>query len=77
MYEWVPNTPLERFVQDASRKELAIALVKKCFAFITNKLAVSSTTDTSLKNKMFVVFLIEDMSMPLYKSRRSCSLLLS
>ena len=78
MYEWVPNTPLERFVQDASRKELAIALVKKCFAFITNnKLAVSSTTDTSLKNKMFVVFLIEDMSMPFYESRRSCSLLLS
>ena len=46
------------------RKELAIAPVKKCFAFTTNKLAVSSTTETSLENRIFVdVFLIEDMSM--------------
>ena len=31
---------------------------------ITNKLAVNSTMDTSLKNKIFVdVFLVENMSM--------------
>ena len=76
MYDWVPNTPLERFVQNAPRKELAIAPVKKCFAFTTNKLAVSSTTETSLENRIFAVFLIEDMSMLLYESRWSCSLLL-
>ena len=70
MYDWFPNMPLERFVQNAPRKELAIAP-------FTHKLAVSSTMDTSLKNKIFVdVFLIEDMSMLLYESRRSCSLLL-
>ena len=78
MYDWVPNTPLEPFVRNAPRKELAIAPVKKCFAFTNNKLAVSSTTVTSLKNRIFVdVFLIEDMSMLLYESRSSCSLLLS
>ena len=34
--------------------------------------------DTSLNNKIFVdAFLIEDMSMVLYESKRSCSLLLS
>ena len=33
MYDWVPNTPLERFVQNTPRKELAIASVKKCFAW--------------------------------------------
>ena len=77
MYDWIPNTPLEHFVQNAPRKELAIAPVKKCFAFTTNKLAVSSTTETLLENRTFVVFLIEDMSMLLYKRRKSCSLLLS
>ena len=77
MYDWIPNTPLEHFVQNAPRKELAIAPVKKCFAFTTNKLAVSSTTETSLENRIFAVFLIEDMSMLLYESRWSCSLLLS
>ena len=78
MYDWVPNTPLERFVQNAPRKELAIAPVKKCFGFTNNILAVSSTTVTSLKNRIFVdVFLIEDVSMLLYESRSSCSLLLS
>ena len=30
MYDWVSNTPLEDFVQNAPRKELAIAPVKKC-----------------------------------------------
>ena len=30
MYEWVPNTPLEEFVQDALREELAIAPVVEC-----------------------------------------------
>ena len=29
MYDWVSNTPLEDFVQNAPRKELAIAPVKK------------------------------------------------
>ena len=69
--------PSERFVQNAPRKELAIATVKKCFAWQNyHKLAVSSTTDTSLKNKISVDgFLIEAMSMLLYESRRSCSLL--
>ena len=78
MYDWIPNTPLERFIQNAPRKELAIASVKKCFAFTTDKLAVSSTTETSLENRIFDdAYLIEDMSMLLYESRRSCSLLLS
>ena len=30
MYDWVLDTPLEDFVQDASRKELAIAPVVEC-----------------------------------------------
>ena len=53
MFEWVLNTPLDGFVQNAPRKELAIT--------ISNKLAVSSTTDILLKNQIFVdVFEIED-----------------
>ena len=65
MYDWVLNTPLEGFVQDAPREELAIALVVECFTTVskstTNKLAVSSTTDTLLENQVFVdVFLIEE-----------------
>ena len=31
MYDWVPNTALERFVQNAPWKELDIAPAKKCF----------------------------------------------
>ena len=31
--DWVPNTRLERFVQNTPRKELAIAPVKKCFVW--------------------------------------------
>ena len=34
MYSWVPNTPLEGFVQNPPRKELAIAHVKKCLTTI-------------------------------------------
>ena len=30
MYDWVPNTPLEGFVQKFPEKELAIAPFKKC-----------------------------------------------
>ena len=30
MYDWVLNTPLEGFVQDAAREELAIALLLEC-----------------------------------------------
>ena len=33
MYDWVPNTPLERFVQNAPRKELGIGPVKECFTW--------------------------------------------
>ena len=32
MYDWAPNTPLEGFIQNAPRKELAIASVKKRLA---------------------------------------------
>ena len=31
MYDWVLNTPLKSFVQDAPRIELAIAPVVECF----------------------------------------------
>ena len=41
MYDWVLNTSLQGFVQDAPRKELAI--VECC---INNKLALSGATDT-------------------------------
>ena len=30
MYDWVLNTPLKGFVQDAPRKELAIAPAAEC-----------------------------------------------
>ena len=30
MYDWVLNTPLKSFVQDAPRKELAIAPAAEC-----------------------------------------------
>ena len=44
MYNWVLNTALEEFVQDASRKEPALlSVVSYC---INNELALSSTTDT-------------------------------
>ena len=33
-FDWVPNTPLERFVQNAPQKELAIAPVQKCLTAI-------------------------------------------
>ena len=49
MFEWVLNTPLDGFVQHAPRKELAIT--------ISNKLAVSSTTDILLKNQILLAFL--------------------
>ena len=52
MYDWVLNTPLEGTVEDAPRKELVIAPDVECC--ITNKLALSSARDTSLKNKIFV-----------------------
>ena len=32
MYEWVLNTPLKGFVQDAAREELATAPVADCLA---------------------------------------------
>ena len=54
MYEWILNTPLEGFVQDAAREELAIAPVVESLTTTTwqkyhqIKLAVRSTTDTLL-----------------------------
>ena len=39
MYDWVFNTPLDGFVEDAPQEELAISPVAEC-------LAVSSTMDT-------------------------------
>ena len=48
MYDWVLNTLLEGFVQDATRKELAIGPAVECC--INIKLALSSTTDILLKN---------------------------
>ena len=33
MYDWVPNTPLECFVQNVPRKELTTAPAKKCFTW--------------------------------------------
>ena len=49
MYDWVLNTPLEGFVQDVTRKELAIGpVVEGC---ITNKLASNSTTNILRKNQ--------------------------
>ena len=67
MYEWILNTPLEDFVQDAPREELAVAPVVESLTTTTwqkyhqIKLAVSSSTDTLFKNQIFVyVFLLED-----------------
>ena len=66
MYDWVLNTPLGGFRQDDQREELAIAPVVEClqataYIYITIKLAVSRTTDTFLKTRIFVdVFLIEE-----------------
>ena len=67
MYDWVLNTPMEGFVQDALRYvnqplllQLSVQeqLVDKT---TTNKLAVSNTTDTSLKSQISIdVFLIEE-----------------
>ena len=57
------------FVKNAPQKEQAVApsengLLQLLGYIITNKLAVNSTMDTSLKNKIFVdVFLVENMSM--------------
>ena len=54
MYEWILNTPLEGFVQDAAREELAIAPVVESLTTTTwqkyhqIKLAVRSTTDMLL-----------------------------
>ena len=79
MYGWVPNKLFERFVQNTPQKDLAIGALKSFLlgTIATNKLAVSSTTDTSFKNKILVdVLLIEDTIMLLYERRRSCSLLL-
>ena len=65
MYDWVLNTPLESFAQDASREELVIAPAVECLTTTAwqnyNKLAVSSTPYTLLKTQIFVdVFLIEE-----------------
>ena len=71
MYDWVPNKLFERFVQNTPQKDLAIGALKSFLlgTIATNKLAVSSTTETSVKNKIFVyLFLIEDVSMLLYES---------
>ena len=67
MHDWVLDTPLESFLQDATREELDTAPVVECLTStawktITNKLAVSSTTDTLLKTQIFIdVFSIEDL----------------
>ena len=65
--DWVLNTPLEGVIHDAPREKLAIVPVVESLTTTTwqkyneNKLAVSSTTDTLLKNHIFVdTFLIED-----------------
>ena len=63
MYDWVLNTPLEGFAQDAPREELAIALIVECLTTtawqnISNKLATSSTTETLLKTQSFVDVLV-------------------
>ena len=63
MYDWVLNTPLKGFTQDAPREELAIALIGECLTTIawqniTNKLAISSTTDTLLKTQSVVDVLV-------------------
>ena len=66
MCDWVLNTPLEAFLQDAPLEELATTTVVDCLTAtlgktITNKLAVSGTTDTSFKTQIFVdVFPIEE-----------------
>ena len=67
MYDCVLNTPLAGFAQDPPRVELTITPVVESLTTTTwqkchqNKLAVRSTTDTLLKNKIFVeAFLIED-----------------
>ena len=56
MYDWVPNKLFERFVQNTPQKDLAIGALKSYLlgTIATNKLAVSSTTDTSFKNKIFL-----------------------
>ena len=57
---------MEDFLQDAPREELATTTVVECLTVtlgktITNKLAVSSTTDTWFKTQIFVnVFPIEE-----------------
>ena len=67
MHDWVLDTPLESFLQDATREELDTAPVVECLTStawktFTNKLAVSSTTDTLLKTQIFIdVFSIEDL----------------
>ena len=67
MHDWVLDTPLESFLQDATREELDTAPVVECLTStawktFTNKLAVSSTTDTLLKTQIFVdVLPIEDI----------------
>ena len=49
MYDWVLNTPLERFIQNALQMELPLLPLKSVLLgkIITYKLAVSSTTESS------------------------------
>ena len=61
MYDWVLNPPLEGFLKDAPQEEVAIAPVVECLKqlpgkTITNKLAVSSITDTLLKTQFSLTF---------------------
>ena len=65
MYDWVLDTSLDGFVQDAPQEELDTAPVVESLtgtAWFTIKLAVSSTTDTLLKTQFFIdVSPIEDL----------------
>ena len=60
MCDWVLNTPLEDFLQDAPREKLATTTGVECLTAtlgktITNKLAVSSTTDTQIFVDVFPI----------------------
>ena len=65
MYDWVLDTPLDGFVQDAPQEEIDTAPVVESLTgttWFTIELAVSSTTDIVLQIQFFVdVSPIEDL----------------
>ena len=68
MYDWVLITPLEGFVEDAPRKEIAIAPIAE---YLKQLLGRSISDKLAVSNTYVAVFLIEGYEKAHYQFREA------